>query len=64
LPAGGSLVTDDVDLSWGFRSFVRSIPDHPFLVCCAEPLQHDPSRFAGKGLFGIVRKNTRNTRSQ
>ena len=58
LTAGGRLVADDVDLNWGFRSFVRSIPDHPSLVCCAEPLQHDASRFAGKGLFGIARKNT------
>jgi len=56
--AGGVLVADDIDLNWGFRSFIRGIPDHPFLVCCAEPSQHDPSRFAGKGLFGIARKNT------
>jgi predicted O-methyltransferase YrrM len=56
LTPGGSLVADDVDLNWGFRSFTHSIPDHPSLVCCAEPFQHAPSRF-GKGLFGIVRRN-------
>jgi len=63
LRAGSVLVADDIDLNWGFRSFVQGIPDHPFLVCRAEPSQHDPSRFAGKGLFGIVRKNTREARS-
>jgi hypothetical protein len=57
LRAGSVLAADDIDLSWGFRSFVQGIPDHLFLVCCAEPPQYDPSRFAGKGLFGIAREN-------
>jgi hypothetical protein len=56
LRAGSVLVADDIDLNWGFRFFVQGIPD-PFPVCCAEPQQYDPSRFAGDGLFGIAQKN-------
>jgi hypothetical protein len=57
LRPGGAVVADDIDLNWGFRSFAQTFPDHPALICCAEPLQRDPSRFDGKGLFGIVRKS-------
>ena len=56
LRPGGALVVDDIDLNWGFRSFTHMHPRHEFLICYAEPLQHDPSRFGGTGLFGIIRK--------
>jgi hypothetical protein len=57
LRSGGVAVADDIDLNWAFRSFTETLPDHSFLICRAEPLQPDPSRFDGKGLFGIVQKN-------
>ncbi len=57
LRPGGALVVDDIDLNWGFRSFIESFSGHRFLICQAEPLQPDPGRFDGKGLFGIVHKN-------
>jgi hypothetical protein len=56
LRPGGALVVDDIDLNWGFSSFRQIFPDHPFLICYAEPLQPDLPRFDGKGLFGIIRK--------
>ena len=56
LRPGGALVVDDIDLNWGFRSFTQIISGHQFLICYAEPLQPDPPRFNGKGLFGIIRK--------
>jgi Methyltransferase domain len=56
LRPGGALVVDDVDLNWGFSSFTQTFSGHQFLICYAEPLQPDPPRFDGKGLFGIIRR--------
>jgi len=56
LRLGGAVVVDDIDLNWGFSSFREVCPDHPFLICYAEPLQPDLPRFGAKGLFGIIRK--------
>src|SRR5207245_6689843 len=53
---GGVLVVDDIDLNWGFSSFTQIFTGHQFIICHAEPLQPDPPRFDGKGLFGIIRK--------
>jgi len=57
LRPGGALVVDDIDLNWGFNSFPRRYSGHRSLICSAEPLQPDPPRFDGKGLFGIIRKD-------
>ena len=56
LSPGGFLMADDIDMNWGFHSFVRTIPGQPVLHCYGEPLRADPKRFAAKGLFGIVQK--------
>jgi predicted O-methyltransferase YrrM len=56
LRPGGVMVIDDIDLNWGFRSFTQTFSGHQSLVCYAEPLQPDPLRFDGKGLFGIIRR--------
>ncbi len=56
LRPGGAVVVDDIDLNWGFHSFIQAHPDDPFLICRSSPLQFDPSRFDGTGLFGIVVK--------
>jgi len=56
LRPGGALLVDDIDLNWGFNSFTRVFSGHQSLICHAEPLQPDPPRFDGKGLFGIIRK--------
>jgi hypothetical protein len=56
LRPGGALVVDDIDLNWGFRSFTQIFSGHQFLISYAEPLQPDPSRVDGKGLFAIIRK--------
>jgi predicted O-methyltransferase YrrM len=56
LTPGGAVVVDDVDLNWGFQSFIESHRDHRSMVCQAEPLRPDMRRFDGKGLFGIVLK--------
>jgi hypothetical protein len=56
LKRGGAVVVDDIDYNWAFYSFMRTNPDQQFLVCAAEPLEPDPARFDGKGLFGIARK--------
>ena len=56
LRPGGAVVVDDIDLNWGFHSFIQAHPDDPFLICRSSPLQVDPSRFDGSGLFGIVVK--------
>jgi len=56
LRPGGVLVVDDIDLNWGFSSFTQIFTGHQFIICHAEPLQPDPPRFDGKGLFGIIRK--------
>lgn len=55
LRPGGALVVDDIDLNDAFGKFEGRLR-HPSLVCLANPLQADPSRFADKGLFGIVVK--------
>jgi len=57
LRPGGVLVADDIDLNRTFHSFARAHSDNPFFVCCAQPLQSDPSRFESAGLFGIVQKS-------
>jgi predicted O-methyltransferase YrrM len=57
LKPGGVLVADDIDLNHGFQSFLRAHSGHPFFVCRARPLQSDPSRFEGGGLFGILQKS-------
>ncbi len=57
LRPGGALVVDDIDVNWGFSSFTRSYSGHRALICYAEPLQPDPSRFDCKGLFGIILKD-------
>jgi hypothetical protein len=56
LRPGGAVVADDIDLNWGFHSFMQTFPGHHFLVCYGEPLEPDPTRFDAKGLFGIARK--------
>jgi predicted ATP-grasp superfamily ATP-dependent carboligase len=56
LRPGGALLVDDIDLNWGFNSITRAFSGHQFLICHAEPLQPDPPRFDGRGLFGIIRK--------
>jgi hypothetical protein len=58
LRLGGALVVDDVDLNRGFRSFTETFSGAQALVCQARPLQPDLRRFDGKGLFGIVRKES------
>ncbi len=56
LKPGGAVVIDDIDVNWGFRSFVKAFPNCPSLICEAEPLQPDLRRFNKKGLFGVVLK--------
>lgn len=56
LRPGGALIVDDIDLNRGLDSFTRAVSGSEVLICHAEPLQPDPTRFAAKGLFGIVRK--------
>jgi hypothetical protein len=56
LRPGGALVADDIDYNWGFHAFTGAFPGVRGLVCHAEPLQPDPGRLDGRGLFGIVLK--------
>lgn len=56
LRPGGAIVADDIDMNWGFNSFNRAFPGQICLNCYSEPLQPDPKRFEGKGLFGIALK--------
>jgi hypothetical protein len=56
LKPGGSLVVDDVDANWGFRSFTQAFSGHQSMICDAEPLHPDLRRFNNKGLFGIILK--------
>lgn len=59
LRPGGFVVVDDIDMNWGFHSFMETFPGNRFLVCYGEPLRPDPTRFDGRGLFGIARKEGR-----
>jgi Methyltransferase domain len=56
LRPGGVVVVDDIDMNWGFHSFMQTFPGNQFLICYAEPLRPDPTRFEARGLFGIARK--------
>jgi hypothetical protein len=56
LRPGGTVVVDDIDANWGFRSFTQTFSGHQSLICEAEPLHPDPRRFNQKGLFGILLK--------
>lgn len=53
---GGAIVVDDIDASWGFRTFTQAFSNHQSMVCEAEPLRPDLRRFNQKGLFGIILK--------
>ena len=55
LRPGGAMVVDDIDLNDAFQKF-EGRRRHPSLVCLANPLQTDRSRFADKGVFGIIVK--------
>jgi hypothetical protein len=54
LRVGGAIVVDDIDLNWGFLSFMQSHPRYPMFVGEAEPVTPDRRRYNSKGLFGIV----------
>jgi hypothetical protein len=56
LDSGGHLVVDDIDVNHGFHSFLTDNPGIESMVCEAEPLRSDPSRYDGRGLFGIIRR--------
>ena len=56
MAANGTLVVDDVDANWGFRSFTQAIADKQFMIGEAEPLHPDLRRFNVKGLFGVILK--------
>lgn len=56
LTMGGAVAVDDIDLNRGFQSFTEIASDYRSLICYAEPLEADPTRTDGKGLFGILRK--------
>jgi hypothetical protein len=56
LRPNGVIVVDDIDASWGFRSFTEKFPDQLSMNCEAEPLHPDLRRFNKKGLFGIILK--------
>jgi predicted O-methyltransferase YrrM len=60
LSPGGAVIVDDIDLNPAFHAFAQS--PHVSFVCAAKPLQPDPSRYDGKGLFGIVLKNVGHAR--
>jgi predicted O-methyltransferase YrrM len=54
---GGALVVDDIDLNWGFRSFTDTVSYYQSLIGYAEPLEPDLTRFAERGLFGVIFKS-------
>ena len=54
LRPGGILIVDDIDLNRGFSSFTQMLSGHQFLICYAEPLRTDPSRFDGKGVERLI----------
>jgi hypothetical protein len=53
---GGAIALDDVDASWGFHSFKRTVPISQSFLCEAEVLRPDTRRFNQKGIFGILLK--------
>jgi hypothetical protein len=58
LAPDGVAVADDVDLNCGFHAFKRDHPQHPSLVCHAEPVRPDYPRQDERGVFAVVRKMT------
>jgi len=56
MAANGTLVVDDIDANWGFRSFTQALSDEQFMIGEAEPLHPDSRRINGKGLFGVILK--------
>ena len=56
MAANGTLVVDDIDANWGFRSFTQALADEQFMIGEAEPLHPDSQRINGKGLFGVILK--------
>jgi hypothetical protein len=50
-------VADDVDLNCGFHAFQSDHPQHPSLVCHAEPLRPDYPRQDERGIFAVVRRS-------
>jgi hypothetical protein len=63
LKPGGIVVADDIDLNPGFRFFIHTRCDHPAVICSAEPLEPEPLRFNGTGLFGLVQKKAATDRA-
>jgi hypothetical protein len=63
LRPGGVAVVDDIDINWGFASFMRTMSGNRALICEAEPVQPDLRRFNKKGLFGIIVKEPINQRT-
>jgi hypothetical protein len=51
LSAGGVIVVDDAP---AFDTFTKAHPEHPSLVCTAEPLSPGMRRFNHKGLFLVA----------
>ena len=58
LKPDGTIVVDDIDASWGFKSFTEAHPGHPSMACEAEPIYPDLRRFNKKGMFGIILKQS------
>jgi hypothetical protein len=56
LGPNGSIVVDDIDSNWGYRSFTQAFTGYQSLICEAEPLRPDLRRFNNRGLFGIILK--------
>jgi hypothetical protein len=56
LRPGGAIVVDDIDVNRGFRTFKQAFHGHQSMICEAEPLRPDLTRFNKKGLFGIILK--------
>jgi Methyltransferase domain len=56
LRPGGALVVDDIDLNWASVPLPRAFPVFSSWSASPDPLQPDPPRFNGKGLFGIIHK--------
>jgi hypothetical protein len=54
----GFAVADDIDLNCGFHAFVGEHPEHPVLICHAEPLRPDRIRQDGRGVFGAVARGS------